>query len=396
MITVLADDLSGALDTGVVFQERWDTVVVPDEEGYSNLIAGENRPPVVVRNLADRHLSAHASAALRQTAALQAEAEETLYLKVDSTLRGPVGAQVEAVLTAVPRYRVALVCPAFPQNGRTVIDGHLYVEGQRVERSALGRDPHNPITSGDLVEILAQTTALPIHRLMHAPMGSQLGVWIYVADARSDSDLAEIARYLGEHPDVLPVGSQGLAKALCRVWHQGDATVRPRDVGAPAVDQIVAVVGTLPPTTRQQVATMKSRPGWEILDTIAGSRIPDQAHVILTTPNDPIANAEAAIEDLVGHAAQYIQTARHRLLVVATGGDTVLALMRRLHVHHLTPRQEIAPGVVWSEGMMSEKTLFLVTKSGAFGGTEFFQTLVEWTRSRSGSVIPRRSHTCHP
>lgn len=382
MITVLADDLSGAIDTGVVFQERWDTVVMPDERW--DLMDGASRPTVVVENLADRHLSTRASAALRRAAVLRMGSQETLYLKVDSTLRGPVGAQIEAVLTAAPRYRAALVCPAFPQNGRTVVDGHLLVDGQKVELSVLGRDPHNPITSGNLGEILAQSTAMPIHRLMHDSVQGPPGIRIYVADARSDSDLTEIAGYLGDHPDVLPVGSAGLAKALCRVWYPSGAAVSPGHSGPPTVDQIFAVVGTLHPTTRQQIATMQSRPGWEILDTMAGSPIPGQSHAILTTPNESIAEAEVAIEDLVNRAAQYIQTACHRLLVVATGGDTALALMRRLQVDRLTPRHEISPGVVWSEGVMSGKTLSLVTKSGAFGGLEFFQTLVEWTQSRSG------------
>lgn len=379
MITVLADDLSGALDTGVVFQERWDTVVVPD--AGSALMA---RSTVVVQNLADRHLSARASAMLRREAVLRIGAEEALYLKVDSTLRGPVGAQVEAVLTAHPRYRAALVCPAFPQNGRTVVDGHLLVDGQQVELSVLGRDPHNPITSGNVGEILRQSTAVPIHRLMHDPMQMQPGMRIYVADAQIDSDLAEIAGYLADHPDVLPVGSAGLARALCRVWYKSDAEGGSRDSAPPAVAQIFAVVGTMHPTTRSQVATMQSRHGWDILDTTSGNPIADQSHVILTTPNESIADAETAIEGLVGRAAQYIQTSRHRLLVVATGGDTALALMRRLQVDRLRPRHEITPGVVWSEGVMAGGILSLITKSGAFGGPEFFQTLIEWTQSRSG------------
>lgn len=383
MITILADDLSGALDTAVVFQVRGaSTLVRPD--GHWEDGPWEQAVDVVAWNLNDRHAPT-TDGRVQQVERLMGS--ERVYMKVDSTLRGPVGAQIDAVLQGALRYQSALVCPAFPENGRTVIGGRLYVDGQPLEHSALVQDPENPMVSGDIAAILRRTSALPVKTVpLEHLSGLDHPTGIIVVDAKTANDLDYAARYLEAHPEVLPVGSAGLARALGALWVTRPVASRTPDALGP-VDQVIALVGSLHPTTRGQVARAQTSGSWEVRTPSSGTdRIPDAPLLILTTSMNRIDHASVALETMVQDAATYVkaQLGQGRLLaVVATGGDTALAFLRHLAVKTLWPQQELAPGVVWSVAQVGSQRISLITKSGAFGGPDFFELIqdVIWGES---------------
>lgn len=392
MITILADDLSGALDTGVIFQMRGArTQVWPEGPRLQALV--EAKADVVVWNLNDRHLS---STRARSRAVEHVDPSDDLYMKVDSTLRGPVGAQIEAVLAAVPRYRSALLCPAFPKTGRSVLSGRLYVDQQPLERTALARDPENPMGSGDIAEILAGTTSLAIQKVRLEELSSMNDrAGIYVVDAQSDGDLDEIARFLDRHRHVLPVGSAGLARPLSACWVPQPST--PKTPQAfDRVDQVLALVGSLHPVARQQVAMAKAGGNWTVLEpepgTVLYALISGATAVMLTTPTDRMAESHVALEAMAAFGAVYVKDSLakdQRLAIVATGGDTALAFLRHLGVQMLRPRQEIAAGVVWSDAWVGDRTLAIITKSGAFGGPRFFESVQDVIQGMDPNSWPR-------
>ncbi len=381
MIAILADDLSGALDTAVVFQLRGASTVVRPDSHTDNPLS-QDTIDVVAWNINDRH--AHATDA-RARVVDCLSGTERLYMKIDSTLRGPVGAQIDAVMEGTSRYRSALVCPAFPENGRTVVRGHLYVHGRPLEQTALAQDPENPMGSGNIVEILRRTSrrtvkALPFDQLslVEHPVG------IYVVDAQTSDDLDRLARYLTAHPEVLPVGSAGLARALGEIWISGRTVPNPHDSLGP-VDQILALVGSLHPTTREQVIRAQTGGSWEVWKPVIGSAPveihPNARAVMLTTPIDRIQGASGVLDAMVHVAASQVQRELghgRRLAVIATGGDTALGFLRHLSVAALRPKSELAPGVVLSVADIEGQPLLFITKSGAFGGPDFF----DWVHHR--------------
>lgn len=77
---------------------------------------------------------------------------ELLFKKIDSTLRGPIGAELQVLLTAFPGRRI-LLCPANPFTGRTVRGGVLHVQGVPLHLTEFRNDPLAPVTTGDLVQL---------------------------------------------------------------------------------------------------------------------------------------------------------------------------------------------------------------------------------------------------
>lgn len=387
MIAILADDLSGALDTAVVFQTRGaSTVVRPDS--HTDDPSPEDTIDVIAWNVNDRHAK---STDARARVVERFSASDRLYMKIDSTLRGPVGAQIDAVLESAPRYHSALVCPAFPENGRTVVGGHLYVDGHPLEQTALAQDPENPMGSGNIVEILRRTSrrtvkALPFDQL--SPVEHPVG--IYVVDAKTSGDLDRLARYLTTHPDVLPVGSAGLARALGATWISGRTGPTPHDLLGP-MDQMLALVGSLHPTTRGQVIRAQTGGSWEVwMPGVASAPVeidPNARAVMLTTPIDRIQGASGVLDAMVQVAASHVERELghgRRLAIIATGGDTALAFLRHLSVATLRPKSELAPGVVLSVADIEGQPLPFITKSGAFGGPDFFDWVYKrFARQRS-------------
>src|SRR5947207_7783754 len=118
-LTIIADDLTGACDTGALFAARGPVPVTvwPDPAP---------RAPVGVVDTESRAL-APADAARRVSAVARNVARTRLFKKIDSTLRGPIGAELDALLRASTSSTGALVCPALPSEHRVVVERVLTV-----------------------------------------------------------------------------------------------------------------------------------------------------------------------------------------------------------------------------------------------------------------------------
>jgi uncharacterized protein YgbK (DUF1537 family) len=139
----LADDVSGALDAAAgFFLAGWPVRVVLSAEGWRDVKPGELVAfSTETRNAAPTHAAHVLTAAL---AAAQARGGRLVYKKIDSTLRGPVAAELAALLAARKEWRV-LFAPANPRAGRTVRGGVLRVHGVPVHETAFARDPASPV-----------------------------------------------------------------------------------------------------------------------------------------------------------------------------------------------------------------------------------------------------------
>lgn len=214
---LVADDLTGANDTAVQFARRgWEALLVL-ERGLTPVQV----TPYVLALTTDSRALDNAAAEKRTSdavAQLIAAGVDRLYLKIDSTMRGSVAGQIAGALRAwrvKHPNAVAVVCPAYPRMGRTVIDNQLLVSGEPVERSPIGRDPITPVTTGDLALLIPRSQRVSSATLAQNPGG------ILTADARSDADLADLASAIETlGASAIPVGSAGLADAMAEVWGQ--------------------------------------------------------------------------------------------------------------------------------------------------------------------------------
>jgi D-threonate/D-erythronate kinase len=372
MLTILADDLTGACDTGTLFAGR---SLVPLAIWPRAPSSGEVR----VIDTESRALARGESARRVLSAVAQAPARQ-LFKKIDSTLRGRIGAEVEALMSAAGACS-ALVCPAFPAQGRVVLDRVLLVRGTPVSATAIGRDPEFPeipattrLRVPDMLELLRPQFERPLAwlplevvRRGVAPLAERLGRLsnaVVFADAETDGDLeALVAAALGSRLELLLVGSAGLARPLAR-----RLGVLAERIPMPYARRWLIVAGSRHPVTRRQVEAA----------TAAGMSV-------LTTGETDEGDRPWVAKRLAEEARRVIENEDVQLVAV-TGGETAVALLDSLGCEQIdlagAPRAGLALGYVRAP---NHPQLPLLTKAGGFGPDDLFVTL-------AGEATARETH----
>lgn len=383
---ILADDLTGAADCAIAFARR----------GLPASVAWGRDPPddAVLALDADSRRLPPGAAAARHRSLLRAHHREgaALFKKIDSTLRGQPAAELAATvldLRARGRGALAIVAPAFPAAGRTVVDGRVRVDGRPLEQIPLWARDHS-YPSADLGAALqgaglrvrmagldAVRAGLP-EVVQAAIMACDDAV---VCDGVTPADLDAVANAtLPRAAELFWTGSGGLAEALAGSLN---ATTRPMPVEV--TGGILFVVGSVAEASRAASAVIGAdagvhterippavlhegpdAPAWQ-----AASRRIAQSLAAGTDVLVEIATAEAA--DLRHGTALARQLAALLLpaapglgALFATGGETALALLDALGVTGIQMIDEIEPGVPigLTRGALA---IPVVTKAGAFG-----------------------------
>ncbi len=360
-LAIVADDLTGGCDTGALFAGRGPVPLVIWPRALP-------RMPVCAIDTESRALD-RCEAAERIRAAVRGTVTH-FFKKIDSTLRGRIGAETEALMSArgIP---TALCCPAFPAQGRVVVDGLLRVHGVPVDATPIAADPEFPRLASPtrggaatVEDLLGPQFERPLRRFSlrclrggGAAVGehlSRLEGTVVMADAETDTDLdALAAAALAVAPPLLLVGSAGLAGALAR--RLGLCADR---VPVPPARRCLIVAGSRHPTPRRQVAAARG----------AG----------LTVLAGPEAEQDdrAAVAKALATEARAVLERHGADLVVATGGETALALVEALGGERLdlvgAPRPGLALGHLRVPGRSG---LPLITKAGGFGEGDLLVSL---------------------
>ena len=419
-VGVVADDLTGAADATLAFwQHGFATFILLD--GKDDTFLQENA--VVTIDTDSRHVSPQESAT-RVTAAvrrLRAMGMRTLYKKIDSTLRGNPGAEIEAMMRAT-NISHAIICPAFPVMGRTVVDGRVLVKGIDLMQTPAASDPRSPVTSSRIAEILARQTALPIEELARpdallAAESKQTDMHITVVDAQTDEDMLGWIRRFGVGPDVLWVGSAGLAEMIAGEVRREYPSNQAASI-SPSLQRgkkpVLVVVGSINAASREQITALCTSsditafpvdPTQLVLGTLdvepLAHRVSQQLraghHCTLYTEHSPavLTCLRNVLEELQysyeyggGLIAQSLSKIVAAILsavsqpvdLVLTGGDTARPILAQLEIPTLRVIRMVAPGTPISETL--DGTRQIVTKAGGFGYPEILlhavQALTTW------------------
>jgi len=355
LLTIVADDLTGACDTGALFAGGGAVPVT---------VWPAPAPSARVRAIDTESRSLAADEAARRVKAATARLKGTMFKKIDSTLRGRIGAEIDALMRAGAQTS-ALVCPALPAERRVVVDRVLMVGAVPVAETPMAADPDFPATTGSssVVDLLRAQLDRPLAwvsldkvRGPRTALSEQLGRLsgtVVVADAETDEDLEALADAALAQPRVpLLVGAAGLARALaCRL-----DLLAPR-VELPAGERWLIVTGSLHPATRRQIEAAR-----------------EAGLTVLATPDAPVPRA-AAVADLVTQACERLEAERFDVVLV-TGGETAVALYRALGAERIdlagAPRPGLALGRLRAAG---RPPLTVITKAGGFGEPGLFVSL---------------------
>jgi uncharacterized protein YgbK (DUF1537 family) len=379
-VTIIADDLTGACDTGALFAGLGPVgvFVAPALPGPEVDAAALD---IETRSLSAREAG---SAMRRLTSAASARlVDHAVFKKIDSTFRGPIAAELAALAEGVGA-RTALVCPAFPAQGRTVVHGLLSVHGVPAHESAIGLDPDYPGATSDVVDILARHSTLPVSLLpLKEVRGSREDLGralrerhgLVAADAETDEDLDALAHATLGQAGIILVGSAGLASAAARAW--GHATPAP---AMPGPGAWLIVAGSQHPTTRAQIRGLED--AGVVGLRIEGPREPDLDRIIdairagrpaYLASGDTLDGAREQVARRLAVVTRAVLSATTPSLVVLSGGETALAVMRALGAHQLeidgAPANGLALGRLIAAG---RPPLPLLTKAGGFGSPGLF------------------------
>ena len=442
---IVADDLTGALDAALPFAERGyraGVLLAPrttaglGREQETALRAAGFALDVMALSTDSRSDTAEVAAekACKAVGELKACGAGRLYKKIDSTLRGPFSAEIQAAMEASGRDVAAMVCPAIPEQGRTVRNGILLIHGVPLDASPFG----SPIPGvSSVAEIMEAALSQPV---VHLPIetveaGSEAvrealagalraGSRLFCADATEASHLRAIAAAI-DGLDVLPCGSAGLAGAMAGLsadytlpshtldsrFHGNDGD-RPLLVvegfsGSPDAPRarieftflpgrdpvedlrgamstqgkpVLIVAGSQHPATKAQARRL-AQDGMAVLqwhgeDGASPARLLASGHntlVELTFPGEQALSSDRTYrETRLGELAGAVKRCILQAGgLVISGGDTARAVLGALGAEALVIRGALEPGVpVCTIEGGLADGLPLITKAGGFGGPD--------------------------
>jgi 3-dehydrotetronate 4-kinase len=412
LLGAIADDFTGATDlANTLVRQGMRTVQVIDVPTV---------PPgdvdAVVIALKSRTIPAADAVAqsLAALAWLQAAGARQVLFKYcstfDSTAAGNIGPVAEALMAAMG-VDFTIYCPAFPENGRTLFKGYLFVGDGLLSESGMRDHPLTPMRDANLVRVLAaQTTRpvglVPLSAVLAGPAAIQAafgrlersGTPHAVVDAVTDADLHR----LGEAAAGLKLvtGGSGLALGLPANFRR-QGLLPERGAGAAvSIDRTGAAAvlsGSCSVATLAQNGYMRTRrPAFQLdplalaenddqiaaaLDWAAGQLGDEPILISASAPPDAVRAAQeklgreragAVVERALARIAHGLVERGVRRLVVA-GGESSGAVVQALGITALRIGPQIDPGVPWTLASGSDvPELALALKSGNFGGEDFF------------------------
>ena len=407
----IADDFTGATDlannlvrAGMRVQQ---TIGTPDLAAATDVDADAVVVALKSRTIPAADAVAQSLEALRW---LRAAGAQQIYFKYcstfDSTPKGNIGPVTEALMDALGT-GLTIATPAFPDNGRTVFKGHLFVGEQLLSDSGMRHHPLTPMTDANLVRVLAAQTSVPVGLIDHRVVGAgpdairgrlaeleRDGVGIAVVDAVSNDDLLRLGPALAGMP--LVTAGSGVAIGLPANWGitpSAEAAALPAPGGHAAI-----VSGSVSVATNGQVREFiaAGHPAFGIdplrlaagQDQVGAALAFAQQHladgpVLVYSTESPDAvrrvqgelgasEAGELVEGALAAVATGLVERGVRRLVVA-GGETSGAVVQALGLRTLRIGAQIDPGVPWCAAPLpGGDTLHITLKSGNFGTPDFF------------------------
>lgn len=402
-VLVLADDFTGANDAGVCLAEVGMRVEVAFDARQ------QSSAQALILNSDSRALSP-ANAVQRIECLLQDAMTERyprwVVKKLDSTLRGNVGSELEAAMRTLG-CPVAVLAPAFPAAGRVTRGGKCYVNGVPLTDTEFASDPKTPVQQADIAELIGLQSAMKCENVTVETLPQTLAMGdetfrVLIVDAQTDDDLdAIIATVAQSKTRLLLAGSAGICEALAR------------QIQRSAPGPLLAVVGSMSEIAQRQITALSAHPriqhveidiqhaftGEIAIDAQAiATAIRQGNHCVVSTPSD--AQARASIdaqclrhglpraqlgEQICRHLAQLVELALDRCqpgALYLSGGDVAIAVATRLQAtgFHITGR--VAQCVPYGFFLGSRWQRPVMTKAGGFGSATTLYEVVDFIEEK--------------
>ena len=363
---IISDDLTGAADCGVKFvEEGLSTEIILNSEYNS-------KAEVKIFCTESRGISLE-EAKHAVSEVVQNSNCEFIFKKIDSTLRGHIGGELETVLEE-SQADVIFLCSAFPELGRTVKKGICFLKDQEIHKTDLAKDPLNPIIHSRITDVIALESSLPVTEVSPGICIEEIyelnekATQIFSFDAVTSDELSQIVKLAKRCTlKVILAGSSGLGKALA----QDIKLYRKCNIELMQDLPLLFVSGSVRPSTLEQLQVLINENlishRNSVEDTIADLK--QNNSVLLTTclnEKDIQHGTPNLLSKLAQIVSQVISTIDCCLVVI--GGETSQAIIKESSAQVLVLKEEFEPGIPVSELIINQqKRIPMLTKSGNFG-----------------------------
>lgn len=343
-IAIIADDLTGALDTASPFACRGlDVRVALDSDAIDDAL--KLSPDVIAVSTNSRGLPPDQASLTARSAAerLRSWKPDLILKKIDSRLKGNIGPETLAIAQVFQPTRI-IAAPAVPDQGRIVRRGH--VEGMGVEAA---------------LDVAACFTGLSIA--------------VSVPDTESKNDLSHVAETWRPGDGKLFVCARGLAVAFAERVAKNIAPKKFK-----ATSPVIMAIGSRDPVTLKQISVLRAKADNCIVVEAPQGQVPashGEGSVNIFICSGEMATSPNAVAEIFAQSitSEIIRTRPSTLLL--TGGDTAVAILRALECRILQVCGEAAPGLPWFDiHMGSGHHITTISKSGGFGSPEILSRLV--------------------
>ncbi|WP_245832912.1 four-carbon acid sugar kinase family protein [Oceanobacillus timonensis] len=409
-IAIIADDLTGANDSGIQLTEKGiNTSVLFEIPEQTNLLSEG-----IVIDTNSRALSNEqaVSATRKSTNFIKRLHYNHVYKKMDSTLRGHIGQELKAMGNILdPDFLV--IAPAFPGMGRTTKQGYHYVHGQLIAETEIAKDPTHPVTDSYLPALIEQQTGEKVGLLTQEDLQchddsfqNKLAAWkaeeirMVCCDAETEQDLKTLAQKFSKVTNqIIWAGSAGLAEVLPQVL---EIEKKKQPTSYSGSSAAMTVCGSLSEKTQTQIhytLQQKDVEGvelnplqmfedqWEIKKSeyiqTCIEIVNRQKDVVLYVPSNENVRREVkelatekgfsnneigeTISDRMAELVVDVKDQLPRLdRFVLTGGDTAKSITQRMGAIGMHLIKQLEPGIPLVSLIGKDKSL-VVTKAGAFG-----------------------------
>ena len=385
---IIADDLTGALDTALQFRNAGYRTIVSTRDG-----AWPPDAEAAAMSTASRHLDASAAYDAVRSAVDGTDSSALIYKKTDSLLRGNIAAELQAALDGTG-VSTLVYTPAFPSGGRTTESGTLALWGTPVADAARGSDPVTPVRESHIPTLIESTSELTCRfvsshvvrsgatALAHAFRDARdAGVNVILPDIAEDADLECVAAAM-DTADLMraSAGSAGLAAPLARRIESPPQPIPE----VPRSARAIAIIGSPMDHTQRQVAhtlealsikpiPLPQQPGSSIMAAASVRAAWALGRIAVVDAVIPVAapspDAQAAQQALVGQFTSTIWRGSRPIGLVLSGGDTAHAAFSAIPAEAIELAGEIGWGVpygVFTSGPGAGWPV--VTKAGVMGG----------------------------
>lgn len=402
-LAVIADDITGAFDTGVQFQKRGSTVHFTLGTQLPESLEGVQ---VLVIDAETRHASPEETyAEIHRLARWTAQSGiPYLYIKTDSGLRGHIGMALKAAIDAVD-CKLCGFAPAYPDMERITRDGQQVVSGVPLHHSVFGRDIFDPVYGSGIRDMILPSGVAVMEMGLNENWDTRTETSaVAVFDAVCNDDFDRIASHL-------QVANQLRLTAGCAAF----AAHLPHVLGLPNLpaatlkinSQLLVVCGSLNPITRAQLefgeqhgcvrcsmsmeqlldnTYLDSPDGMMWLDGLRLSLKERRTLLLDTVPRSSCENKTPVDMDnarvrVAAHLGQLMiklismeEAALYMPMII--GGDTLMGFLSQLSAPEVMLEGETAPGVVCYSISWQNRRLRMLSKSGGFGGKTLLRDML--------------------